>query len=67
MFARWTVNDWRAFELWDSRIFLYVGEQLRQGATLYEDVWDNKPPTTFLLNALGLTLSNGSLLRSVPT
>lgn len=60
IFARWSVNDWRPFEQWDSGIFLYVGEQLRQGATLYVDVWDNKPPLIFLLNELGLRLAGGS-------
>jgi hypothetical protein len=60
IFARWAVNDWRAFELWDSSIFLYIGEQLRHGAVLYEDVWDSKPPIIFLVNALGLALTQGS-------
>jgi hypothetical protein len=46
--------------LTDSGIFLYIGEQLRNGATLYVDAWDHKGPVIFYINALGLLIGGGS-------
>ena len=45
----------------DSGIFLYVGSRLLKGDLLYKNVWDDKPPMIFLINALGLWMSGGSL------
>lgn len=44
----------------DDAIFQYVGQRLREGDLLYRDVFDHKPPLVFLLNALGLSLGDGS-------
>jgi hypothetical protein len=60
IFAQWTPNNFRPFLRFDSGIFLYVGEQLRQGAALYRGVWDHKPPLIFYLNELGLMFGSGS-------
>ncbi|MFZ0595074.1 MAG: hypothetical protein WAM39_31725 [Bryobacteraceae bacterium] len=46
--------------MFDSGLFLYVGEQLKQGLHLYRDVWDHKPPLIFVLNEIGLVLAGGS-------
>ncbi len=35
----------------DQHLFIYFGEQIRDGATLYVDLWDNKPPVIFWLAA----------------
>jgi hypothetical protein len=45
----------------DSGVFLYAGQQLLAGKTLYRDVWDHKPPLIFYLNAIGLALGGGSV------
>lgn len=45
----------------DPYLFAQYGRQLLDGATLYVDVWDNKPPGIFWVNALGLWLTDGSL------
>ena len=44
----------------DSGFFLYAGARLLKGDLLYKNVWDDKPPLIFFLNALGLWLSSGS-------
>lgn len=44
----------------DSGIFMYAGQQLLQGKTLYVDVWDSKGPLIFFINALGLFVGKGS-------
>jgi hypothetical protein len=40
------------FGAFDSRIFLYIGQQWADGVIPYRDVWDNKPPGIFLLTLL---------------
>ncbi|HUU84544.1 MAG TPA: glycosyltransferase family 39 protein [Phycisphaerae bacterium] len=45
----------------DAWLFAYYGKQLTHGRVLYEQLWDNKPPGIFWLNAVGLWLSGGSL------
>jgi len=45
----------------DSGIFLYVGQQLLHGQTLYRDLFDNKGPLVYVVNALGLAVGGGSL------
>lgn len=60
VFVGWTPHHFQSFSMFDSGLFLYVGEQLRQGLHLYRDVWDHKPPVIFVLNEIGLALSGGS-------
>ncbi len=44
----------------DSGVFLYAGARLLDGYLPYKDVWDNKPPIIYFINALGLSIFNGS-------
>lgn len=43
----------------DSGTFQYVGHRLLEGQVLYVDVWDQKPPLIYYLNALGVWLGGG--------
>ena len=36
----------------DSGLFAYGGKEILSGRLLYRDIWDNKPPGVFYLNAL---------------
>jgi 4-amino-4-deoxy-L-arabinose transferase-like glycosyltransferase len=45
----------------DSGMFLYIGQQLLEGKTLYRDLWDHKPPLIFLVEVVGLALGSGGL------
>ncbi len=45
----------------DAWLFAYYGREMLDGRTLYADLWDNKPPGIFWVNALGLGLSGRSL------
>jgi len=44
----------------DSGVYLYIGQQILKGAAPYRDVFDNKGPLLYLINALGLVLGRGS-------
>lgn len=44
----------------DSGTFQYVGQRLLEGKALYRDVWDQKPPLIYYLNASALWLAQGS-------
>src|SRR5512133_2827248 len=44
----------------DSSIFLYIGQKIRLGQFPYTTWYDHKPPLIFYINALRLTLGNGS-------
>ncbi|GAB4549112.1 MAG: hypothetical protein Fur002_26190 [Anaerolineales bacterium] len=44
----------------DSGIFLYIGALILKGKIPYRDVWENKGPLIFYLNALALWLGGGS-------
>lgn len=44
----------------DPGIFLYIGSLILKGKIPYLDVWENKGPLLFYINALGLWLANGS-------
>lgn len=44
----------------DGGVFLYVAQRLREGALLYRDVWDHKPPLIYYINLVGLSMTNGS-------
>ncbi len=45
----------------DAWLFAYYGKQIAGGLTLYEQLWDNKPPGIFWINAWVMWLSGGSL------
>jgi hypothetical protein len=40
----------------DAQLFAYIGERWAAGDIPYRDIWDNKPPGIFLINALVLAL-----------
>jgi len=44
----------------DGGFFLYAGQQILGGKIPYTEVWDNKGPAIFYINALGLWLGGGS-------
>jgi hypothetical protein len=44
----------------DAGIFMYVGSLILKGKIPYLDVWENKGPLVFYINALGLALGDGS-------
>ena len=37
--------------LGDAALFMYFGQRINEGARLYVDIWDLKPPIIFLVNA----------------
>jgi len=43
----------------DGGLFMYMGDQILKGKLLYVDIWDNKGPLVFYINALGLFLGKG--------
>jgi hypothetical protein len=45
----------------DSGVFLYVGWRLLHGDLPYRDVWDHKPPLIYFVDALGISLTPGTL------
>ncbi|MFH1747052.1 MAG: glycosyltransferase family 39 protein [Planctomycetota bacterium] len=49
----------------DDQMFGYFGWRIAHGATVYLDVWDNKPPGIYWINALGMILGNDSYLGVV--
>ena len=44
----------------DSGVYLYIGQQLLRGVVPYRDIFDNKGPLLYAVNALGLLLADGS-------
>jgi hypothetical protein len=50
---------WRT-DVVDDQMFGYYGWRIANGATVYLDVWDNKPPGIYWMNALGMLLGGGS-------
>ena len=44
----------------DDQMFGYFGWRIAHGATLYKDVWDNKPPGIYWTNALGFLIGGDS-------
>jgi len=44
----------------DAGIFMYVGSLILKGKIPYLHVWENKGPLVFYINALGLSLGDGS-------
>lgn len=50
---------WRV-DVVDDQMFAYYGWRIANGATVYLDVWDNKPPGIYWINALGMLIAGGS-------
>ncbi len=50
---------WRT-DVVDDQMFAYYGWRIANGATVYLDVWDNKPPGVYWINALAMLVSGGS-------
>ena len=44
----------------DSGLFAYAGKLITEGALLYQDIWDTKPPGVFYLNALAISLGGST-------
>ena len=44
----------------DDQMFGYYGWRIAHGAIPYVDVWDNKPPGIYWINAVGMALGGGS-------
>lgn len=44
----------------DDQMFGYYGWRIAHGATIYLDIWDNKPPGIYWVNALGFLIGNDS-------
>ena len=49
----------------DSHLFAYYGWCVAHGAVPYVDIWDNKPPGIFWLNAIGTTLCGSGTCADV--
>ena len=45
------------FDVSDDQLFGYFGWRIAHGAVVYRDVWDNKPPGIYWINALGFLIS----------
>lgn len=45
----------------DQGIYQYVGSTILDHGVPYKDAWDHKQPLTYMIHALGLLISNGSL------
>lgn len=52
---------WRT-DVVDDQMFGYFGWRIANGATVYLDVWDNKPPGIYWINALAMWIGGGSYL-----
>ncbi len=50
---------WR-IDVVDDQMFGYFGWRIANGATVYLDVWDNKPPGIYWINAIGMLVVGGS-------
>lgn len=50
---------WRT-DVVDDQMFAYYGWRIAHGATVYLDVWDNKPPGIYWINAVGMLVGGGS-------
>jgi 4-amino-4-deoxy-L-arabinose transferase-like glycosyltransferase len=55
------LSYWRD-DVVDDQMFAYYGWRLAHGATVYLDVWDNKPPGIYWINAIGMLGGGGSYL-----
>jgi hypothetical protein len=52
---------WRT-DIVDDQMFAYFGWRIANGATVYLDVWDNKPPGIYWINAIAMLISGGDYL-----
>jgi hypothetical protein len=52
---------WRT-DVVDDQMFGYFGWRIVHGGTVYKDVWDNKPPGIYWINALGFLIGDDSYL-----
>ncbi len=52
---------WRT-DVVDDQMFGYFGWRIAHGATVYVDVWDNKPPGIYWINAVGMLVGHDSYL-----
>lgn len=48
------------FDVVDDQMFGYFGWRIAHGGTVYLDVWDNKPPGIYWMNALGFLVGGDS-------
>lgn len=55
------VAHWRT-DVVDDQMFGYYGWRIAHGAVVYRDIWDNKPPGIYWINALGMLLGRDSYL-----
>ena len=55
---------WRC-DVVDDQMFGYFGWRIAHGATVYVDVWDNKPPGIYWINALGMLVGADSYMGVV--
>ena len=46
----------------DDQMFGYFGWRIAHGAVPYKDVWDNKPPGIYWINALGFLIGGFDVL-----
>lgn len=44
----------------DGGLFMFIGQQLFKGKTLYTELWDLKGPLIFWINALGFAIGGGT-------
>lgn len=49
----------------DDQMFAYYGWRIAHGGVVYVDVWDNKPPGIYWINALGMLIGGDSYLGIV--
>lgn len=49
------ISYWRT-DVVDDQMFGYYGWRIAHGAVVYRDVWDNKPPGIYWINALGFRI-----------
>jgi hypothetical protein len=45
----------------DSGVFLYIGEAMLHGKVPYVNIWDNKPPLIYFIDAFGLWLGHNTI------
>jgi hypothetical protein len=53
------VAYWRT-DVVDDQMFGYYGWRIAHGATVYRDIWDNKPPGVYWINAVGMLVGADS-------
>jgi len=51
---------WYRTDVVDDQMFAYFGWRIAHGAVVYRDVWDNKPPGIYWVNALAMLIGRDS-------